>query len=245
MVAFFKNDIDQAQYDNEHNNIKPLYAVVFHGNKKMVAACTKHRISKTCKLSLGQIISPQALKKNFSELNTEGFDSGENTFIPKNIVLNDEKQIAWHKKRFVSEIWYRRKGGIESLTVEWPALLFVAQKRERSLRVFALPSNSRPQPRTKLYNAPFMNIDEDGKLCLGSAKMPPEITIRDIEECEATLINSQFTHTNHDHTLKKETDDDELYEFWRKHSGRNPTRVKMSDLKQYGRLEDLYSGSNA
>jgi len=243
MVAFYRNKHDQSRCDKEQNNIAPLYAVVFHGNEGRVLACTKHRVTKTQKLSLGQVVSPEAIQKSFAALNVSSL-SKKSTFIPENVLVNNDKIVCWYKKRFVAPMWYRREGGVKNLLVEWPSLLFVANKQERGLTVFALATNSRPQPHTRLYNAPLMNIGKSGALCLGSASLPKVIDAANIEECEAALIDSQFTHTNHDYTLKNKTDNTSLYRFWRERSGDSIQRVKASDLKQYGRLEDLYSGGN-
>jgi len=48
-----------------------------------------------------------------------------------------------------------------------PGLLFV--NINKSLYVFSVKDNNRPTKKTNLYNAPFFNVYEDGKICLGTA----------------------------------------------------------------------------
>lgn len=77
-------------------------------------------------------------------------------------------------------IWYRpamvRKLNFDSALrikgekmVKVPATLYAIINRE--LFVFALDNDSRPDAKTKLYNAPFFNIYVDGNVCLGSARL--------------------------------------------------------------------------
>jgi PRTRC genetic system protein B len=53
--------------------------------------------------------------------------------------------------------------------VNIPALLFALVNT--TLYIYALDSDKRPDTKTKLYNAPFFNIYEDGNVCLGTAKI--------------------------------------------------------------------------
>ncbi len=74
-------------------------------------------------------------------------------------------------------IWYRpamsrllnlsaHKG---DATAEVPATLYVL--KDKSLYIYALIDSKRPGLESRLYNAPFFNIYQDGRVCLGSARV--------------------------------------------------------------------------
>ena len=50
-----------------------------------------------------------------------------------------------------------------------PPMLWYASKY--SLAVFALATDRRPKENTPLYYAPFLNIYEDGKVCMGTVSI--------------------------------------------------------------------------
>jgi PRTRC genetic system protein B len=56
-----------------------------------------------------------------------------------------------------------------SSTVEVPATLYVLINT--NLYIYALMTNDRPELKTKLYKAPFFNIYDDGRVCLGTARV--------------------------------------------------------------------------
>ncbi|MBS0027228.1 hypothetical protein ACTJJ0_12245 [Chitinophaga sp. 22321] len=76
-----------------------------------------------------------------------------------------------------------------------PPLLWIANRQ--SLTLFALASNHRPTEKTMLYHAPFFNIYEDGKVCMGTVDVRIEKTasLEDfIRTWEDHFFNSYFSH---------------------------------------------------
>lgn len=72
-----------------------------------------------------------------------------------------------------------------------PALFWVVSGNE--LQVFALKENRRPDPDTKLYQAPFFNVSSTGSVCLGST---PSAESGRPEDWETQFFRSNFTHPN-------------------------------------------------
>lgn len=200
--------------------VKPEFAVVFYqdGSSNNVVCATRHKINPdTNSLSIGTIVSPSQIIKCFAKLNVAKYEREINC-IPQSVLFESDELIVWHTKRFVGEMWFRHGKKPECLTVEWPPLLFAASKTTQSMHVFALSSNSRPTMDTRLLNAPLMNINSRGLLCQGTASLPAVITTDSIEECEATLFDSQFTHVNHESTFRHKTNDQKHFRFWKSHA---------------------------
>ncbi|WP_234734775.1 PRTRC system protein B [Tellurirhabdus bombi] len=77
-----------------------------------------------------------------------------------------------------------------------PALLWKASKTQ--LTLFALKQNSRPKLTTKLYYAPFFNIDSSGVVCMGTVKRDITESIsleKFIEAWQSYFFNSYFSHS--------------------------------------------------
>jgi PRTRC genetic system protein B len=78
--------------------------------------------------------------------------------------------------------------------VTHPNLLFYASRS--SLRVFALAKGERPEPKTKLYLAPYYNVSAEGNVCQGTAHVPELVTPVLIPQMEKAFFESAFTHSN-------------------------------------------------
>ena len=241
--------VSKVKHYSTSNGVRPSYAIVLYqemesGRKPYVCA-TKHTVNKNNSLSLGQVISPNQIANLFSSL-TNGDNKTPYQCIPENVIFDSPASVIWYKKRFVHPMWFRVGKKLECLLVEWTPLLFFANKSNRSLYVFSLSSNSRPTMSTRLYHAPLMNIDETGYLCQGSAKLPHEISLLNLNKCEETLISSQFTHINHDYTLKQKTGNKEHILFWRAKSRADsgkPQRVFAKEMRFSQTLSSLLGKS--
>ncbi|MBF4491524.1 PRTRC system protein B [Flavobacterium sp. MR2016-29] len=119
--------------------------------------------------------------------------------LPTNILhINpnrDKGAVLWYTKSQKRPLYFIDGLGIPSGQAFVPAMIWQATKN--SLRVFALMGNSRPTEKTPLYYAPFFNIYEDGRVCMGSVN----INIKNsacVEEFtkawEDYFFNSYFSH---------------------------------------------------
>ena len=224
------------------NSVRPLSAVVLHGEDSQNIACaTYHKVGKGYRLSLGQVMGADKLTQLFTDLNAQGQPkSNEHILLSESVLLDDHSSIIWYRKRFVNPIWFRVGNGVQHFNVEWPPLLYCVNKKHSSLKVFALGSNSRPTLSSRLYHAPLMNINSSGVLCQGTATLPVEIDASKLTECESSLTDSQFTHINHKNTLRNGASSPKLIDYWRKkENGGKPLRVKVSEMSPTGRLSQL------
>ncbi|OHT43723.1 PRTRC system protein B [Flavobacterium tructae] len=107
----------------------------------------------------------------------------------------DKGAVIWHTKAQKRPLYFIEGLGIPSGQAYVPPMVWQADKN--SLRVFALLSGRRPTAETQLYYAPFFNIYEDGRVCMGSVN----ISIKNsacVEEFtkvwEDYFFNSYFSH---------------------------------------------------
>lgn len=233
----------KLKHDPKSTGIRPSFAIVMYNDDRsgQTVCATRHQVRDNNTLSLGRIISATQVAKVFAGLNT-GQSTVSNQILPESVLVDSPDRLVWFKRRFVGDMWFRVGQKPECLVVEWPPLLFMADKERNSLRVFALGTNSRPAPESRIYNAPLMNINSHGDLCQGSAHLPIDISVATIGECEASLIESQFTHVNHEHTLRGETSNGQHVDFWRNKSRKKETkaqRVHTRELCPAGRFANL------
>ncbi|PUU69910.1 PRTRC system protein B [Flavobacterium sp. WLB] len=93
--------------------------------------------------------------------------------LPTNILhinpSTDKGAVIWYTKSQKRPLYFIDGLGIPSGTAHVPPILWQATKN--SLRVFALLNKRRPTEKTTLYYAPFFNIYEDGRVCMGSVSI--------------------------------------------------------------------------
>jgi len=80
-----------------------------------------------------------------------------------------------------------------------PPLLFIAG--ERSLRVFALAENGRPNGSSPVFTAPYYNTTTSG-VCLGSMPLPTALSVHDTDAYSDAFFHSAFTHGTSERLLK-------------------------------------------
>ena len=120
-------------------------------------------------------------------------------FIPSNVVrfnLKDQSlNLMWLFKKSVRELTFSETNQIQNKRKIIPNLIFQVKNGELYVYAYKLDRGLK----TKIYYAPFHNIYNDGKVCMGNAKI--NWNISDLEELiihiEKMFFNSKFTHLNH------------------------------------------------
>lgn len=107
----------------------------------------------------------------------------------------DKGAVVWYTKAQKRPLYFIDSLGIPSGQAFVPPMVWQADKN--SLRVFALLRGRRPTEKTPLCYAPFFNIYEDGRVCMGSVN----ISIKNsacveefIKAWEDYYFNSYFSH---------------------------------------------------
>lgn len=107
--------------------------------------------------------------------------------------------LIWFRPASVTTIFFKtgddqELAALSGKDFNLPPLVFCAS--DGGLKVMALPTNSRPNGQTRLKFSPFLNVYDDGKVCLGSARIPDGYRPDQIQEWESAFFSSAFTHTN-------------------------------------------------
>ena len=116
--------------------------------------------------------------------------------LPGNVVARTPKMIAWWSPAqrrlmfFGGESPEARK--LNGNLYPHPPLVFMIYGRQLFVR--ALAENRRQHADTPLGNAPYWNTDAQGRVCLGTMRVPEEVSASTIAAWEAAYFASEFTH---------------------------------------------------
>lgn len=128
--------------------------------------------------------------------------------LPTNILhINPSRgngAVLWYTKAQSRKLYFAHSLGIPNGLAHVPPLLWHATKN--SLRVYALLTGRRPTEKTALYYAPFFNIYEDGRVCMGSVniEIKNSSSVEQFTTCwEDYFFNSYFSHLMGERSLIK------------------------------------------
>lgn len=118
--------------------------------------------------------------------------------LPTNILHinpSDKGAVIWYTKAQQRQLYFVGSLGIPNGKAQVPPMLWKADKNH--LAVYALATDRRPNDKTKLHYAPFFNIYEDGKVCMGtvSIDIKNSASVEEfIKAWEDYFFNSYFSH---------------------------------------------------
>lgn len=118
--------------------------------------------------------------------------------LPTNILhINPSENgtVLWYTKSQQRSLYFVESLGIPNGTAQVPPMLWYANKNY--LAVYALATDRRPIEKTPLHYAPFFNIYEDGKVCMGtvSIDIKNSSSVEEfIQAWEDYFFNSYFSH---------------------------------------------------
>lgn len=112
-----------------------------------------------------------------------------------NIDPSENGSVLWYTESQKRQMYFVKNLDIPNGTAEVPAMIWKADKE--TLSIFALFDNSRPTEKTPLYYAPFFNIYEDGRVCMGTVDVDikKSASVEEfIKAWEDYFFNSYFSH---------------------------------------------------
>ena len=120
-------------------------------------------------------------------------------FLPKNVLVRTQESVVWWTPASIRPMFYAKEKGVELELLSGkkfpqPALIFRAQAGQLDIR--AIAQDERPTPATRLYRAPYWNVNDHGDVCLGSTRVPREATVDSLPRWEHAFFESEFTHSN-------------------------------------------------
>jgi PRTRC genetic system protein B len=152
--------------------------------------------------------------------------------LPSNILLFEllpggNYKMMWHQPAQQKVLQFKPELKLPTEKAWVPALLYKADAGR--LEVFALKSDRRPVEGTKVYRAPFYNVNTDGAVCLGNAtvKKPTERTYASlIKYWEDLFWLSEFSHVNGRDAVKTD-----IHKVWKRLLS-SKGKIKWSDIDE-------------
>lgn len=180
--------------------VQVTHAVLIHGTQSMYGMrrfATLHGVDQSSQgrpvIGPGVVADRAALEGVMADL--AGRTQLE--FIDPCILALSSHAMVWWRKPEQARVWFNTKhdalAGRTGVTPQ-PGLVFAATDNE--WMVWAVKGNERPTPDTMLFQAPYMNIWEQGGICTGQADVPKVIGPQSRAGFEAAFFNSRFTHPN-------------------------------------------------
>jgi PRTRC genetic system protein B len=119
------------------------------------------------------------------------------SYVPPSVIATARDAVAWYEPAAMQTMYFdadrdRAVTAFDGKVIPQPPLVFIASKR--SLRVFALRTDTRPDLTTPLCEAPYWNTYEDGGICLGSMKIPAAVDPSATAQWTRNFFRSSFTH---------------------------------------------------
>ena len=116
--------------------------------------------------------------------------------LPEHVLARTPQLIAWWS-RAQPRLMFFGEGNAETKRLNGkmyphPALVFLIHGRELFVR--ALAEDRRPTADARLKNAPYWNTDPHGRVCLGSMRVPEEVSANSLAGWEGAYFASEFTH---------------------------------------------------
>ena len=190
-----------------------------------------HPLSVKERVALSEILqATQEFKNNY--LQCKGM------FPPKLIYVNTQNNgyAIWHTPPQEVSLFFTESLGIPSGKAKIPAILWKANKE--SVQVFAIKGKGRPSVKTPLYYAPFFNLSQDGRVCMGTVniQIDRQTCLEEfITQWENYFFGSYFTHTlgNYRHCKGN------LIQLWQGQVGTGRDFLQNELIKNGKTLKDL------
>lgn len=179
--------------DNRSFSLKQAVLVYQDGARAFATLHeVKHRSEEAPYLCAGQSVTT-----GFLETLAKGLGASVAAeVLPECVLARTPQLIAWWS-RVRPGLMFFGDGTAEAKKLNGkmyshPALVFMIHGRELFVR--ALAQDCRPTAETRLKNAPYWNTDAQGRVCLGSMRVPDEASVGSLLSWENAYFASEFTH---------------------------------------------------
>ncbi len=163
--------------EKTNNRLSPVRSIVVYTDKRQSSFYLESRDITNqggkFHLSAAVPLSDSAMK-NIAQayMKNNAFNMTHASIIPGHMLHGSNKLgrtvVIWYRPAMRKTLNFSASIGIKGdKPVMVPATLNVIINTK--LYIYALATDERPEANTKLYNAPYFNIYEDGNVCLGTA----------------------------------------------------------------------------
>lgn len=216
--------------DNRIFTLKHAVLIYQEGSRAFATVHeVKHAAAQAPYLCAGQSVTTGFLETLAKELGA----SMAAEVLPENVLAKTPELIAWwtpaRKRLMFFGAGDPKTKSLNGTMYPHPALVFMI--RGRVLFVRALARSCRPNVNTRLMNAPYWNTDEQGRVCLGTMRVPEEVSASRLEGWEEAYFASEFTHPSG--AVRLTTHPDGFVGLWCSLRGRSrfPARL-LADSRQ-------------
>lgn len=178
-------------------------ALLFHTTQRSLAMVTAHPVDHDDAglphIGPGHPITPTDERRLIELL--MGREQTTFEILPACVLAKGSGYLMWWMPPAVRPMLLKPEAASKGvqITTRWPSLVLLVVGR--TLFVSAVKGDERPDAGTALHHAPTPNVFADGRVCTGSAKLPLDCGLSDIEGWERVLTTSYYTHDNHDNVL--------------------------------------------
>ena len=197
------------------------FAVIFHSltrsneqENPVSVTVTSHPVSThddKITIGAGQNISMKEQSK-MAALLIDSLDT-ELKIFPDTVLARSFDALVWYRPAARTEIRFIQGGDVISFSVPTPNLIF--KLKQGKLSVVSVEGNKKPVSSSKLYHAPFGNINEASSMCVGNNSLPDYPSLTVIEYIERFFFESEFTEHRNEFCIKDVTDWVEHVSFWK------------------------------
>ncbi|RXV64498.1 PRTRC system protein B [Burkholderia stabilis] len=172
-------------------------AILFYANKSGNQYATVHEINHDCDgravIGAGRPVGRAALVESLLQLDRNAAPMPD--FLPGNVLGSSSNGVTWWCPPAMRRVFFDcEELGRRSAVVPHPGLIF--QAAYTGFRVFAIETTERPDAETPLFEPPYFNTWDAGKICIGSAQVPSRVEVAAIGGWEGAFFESAFTHPN-------------------------------------------------
>ena len=183
--------------ENLQFKLRKALLIYSSGQKSFI---TQHDISTGRKGGPSVIGPAQMLTQDFvsSLIESVAGGSSDAEVLPDNVLAKGSRSVAWWMPAQRRQMFFDNAEGkakkLNGKIFPHPPLVWAVSSH--TLFVRALTENKRPVGGTKLAVAPYWNVSDDGRVCLGSMRDPGSIAVSSIKDWERGFYESAFTHSN-------------------------------------------------
>src|SRR3954468_17933641 len=168
-------DVHVRMGDNRFFTLKQAVLVYQEGSR---AFATVHEV-KSQPEGPSYLCAGQSVTTGFLETLAKGLGASMAVeVLPQNVLARTPGLIAWWSRAQARLMFFGdddpKTRNLNGKMYPHPALVFMIRGRELFVR--ALAESRRPRSNTCLKNAPYWNTDAEGRVCLGSMRVPDDVS---------------------------------------------------------------------
>lgn len=221
------------------NDYKPELAIIVYRGVNEISGYGEYYLESHKVNENGEILAGSPLRQDtIQQMVDVFFEDRKNSSEIKGLFTDNllsyrpqsrgSYRLVWYRPAEVRVLHHAPQLKIPTAKAWVPAMIYVVDGDD--LNVYALASDNRPTETTKLYKAPFFNVNDSGDVCLGNArvKKPADATFTNIMKYWEDLFwLSEFSHVNGTEKVKSR----DLKAVWKKLLGKRPVK-KWSDIDE-------------